>query len=59
MTLSNKIRKTFLKFDIVKFCPSITQEELNKALSLSKEFSRINQNDIDIINHACMNILSD
>ena len=57
--LPNKNNLNFLKFDICSFYPSISKNELVKALDFAKNYSKINQEDERIIFHSCISILSD
>ena len=46
-------------FHIKGFCPSITQDLLNKALDFASEYIYISKPDIGLINHARKSILFD
>ena len=49
--IKDKKKAKFIKFDIVEFYPSITQELLIKAIEFAKQFTNISKSDIDIIFH--------
>ena len=49
----------FVMFDIKDFCPSITQDLLNKALNFASEYIYISKCNIDVINHARKSLLFD
>ena len=58
-TITNKANKEFVKFDIVSFYPSIKFDNLEKALAFASKFINISSNEVKIIMHTCMSILSD
>ena len=55
--IPEKNNKCFINFDICEFYPSITQEQLEKALNFAKEFTDIDEEEQNIIVHACKSIL--
>ena len=57
--IENKKKLCFLKFDIDKFYPSISKNELTKALKFAEAYTSITPQDINIILHSCMSVLSD
>ena len=48
-----------MKFDIFNFYPFIKYDELEKALAVASKFINIISNEIKIIIHTCISILSD
>ena len=58
-TITNKANKKFVKFDIFNFYPFIKYDELEKALAVASKFINIISNEIKIIIHTCISILSD
>ena len=57
-SIDNKAKKTFIKFDIDSFYPSISKKTLLMALEFGRKFMTINQDDIDIVIHSCKTVLS-
>ena len=57
--IENKKKLCFLKFDIDKFYPSISKNELIGALKFAETYTNITPQDINIILHSCMSALSD
>ena len=58
-SLNNKDLMKFVMFDIKDFCPSITQDLLNKALNFASECIYISKSDIDVIHHERKSLLFD
>ena len=50
-TIPNKEKKSFFKFDIINFYPSITEELLTKALDWAQTLTSISQDDRSTIMH--------
>ena len=50
--IRNKISTKFIKFDIVDFYPSISEELLDKALTFAKTKTEISDHEMGIIKHA-------
>ena len=48
----NKQNASFISFDIVDFYPSITESLLHKAIRYTKQYTEIQDHEIDIIIHA-------
>ena len=48
----------FIKFDIIKFYPSITKNNLIKALEFTKKFYPIADKEMNLIIHSCKAILT-
>ena len=55
--IPDKPRSRFVKFDIVNFYPSITEELLDKALEFASQYHAISESDISIIKHARKSLL--
>merc|ERR1711872_212909 len=49
--LENKNRKTFLKFDIVSFYPSISEKLMSSAISRAKSITNISDSEVSVIMH--------
>ena len=49
--LENKNRKTFLKFDIVSFYPSISEKLMSSAISWAKSITNISDSEVSVIMH--------
>ena len=49
---------TFIKYDIKEFYPSITEDTLDKAIELAKEYIAISDEKIKIIKHCRKTVLS-
>ena len=56
-SLNDKIRHTFLSFDIIDFYPSISEDLLNKALSWATNLVTITDQQIKVIMHARKSLL--
>ena len=56
-SLNNKDLMKFVMFDVKDFCPSITQDLLNKALNFASECIYISKSDIDVIHHERKSLL--
>ena len=50
--LNSKENLTFLKFDIVSFYPSITEDLFSKAIDWAKNFTNFSNQDLEIIKNA-------
>ena len=57
--IKNKHNCKFLKYDIVEFYPSISENLLEKALTFAKTKCKITSEEIEIINHARKSFLFD
>ena len=55
--IPDKPRSRFVKFDIVNFYPSITEELLDKALEFASQYHTISESDKSIIKHARKSLL--
>ena len=55
--IPNKSRSSFIKFDIVDFYPSITEELLDKAVEFAKSVTEIDDSELRIIKHARKSLL--
>ena len=55
--IDSKSKSKFIKFDIVDFYPSISEELLLKALDFAKQYTDITDNEIEIIMHARKSLL--
>ena len=56
-SIPNKAKARFIKFDIVDFYPSITENLLNNALSYAQTLIRIDDDIIQLIKHARKSLL--
>ena len=56
-SIKNKRKSKFLKFDIVNFYPSISEDLLNKSLVFARSMVNISNEDISIIRHSCKSLL--
>ena len=54
---SNKTNAKFLKFDIVDFYPTISEELLSKAINFAKSHIDISEPDLEIIKHCRSSLL--
>ena len=50
--IEEKGKKTFVKFDIVEFYPSITEATFRKAIDYAKEFTDITNDEMEILLNA-------
>ena len=50
--LENKKKLTFLKLDVKAMYPSISEELVEKALEFAKEYTKITEEDVQIIKHS-------
>ena len=50
--LPQKDKSRFIKFDIVEFCPSISEELLNRSSSFARSITTISESVINIIHHS-------
>ena len=57
IALENKTDCIFIKFDIQKFCPSITEDILKTTLSFANKCQNIPEEDIRIIKHCSKSLL--
>ena len=57
-TIECKTNKCFITFDIEKFYPSIKREHLVKAIKFARIYTTITENDMKIIEHTCISILT-
>ena len=55
--VENKTRKSFIKFDVVEFYPSITKRLVLKAIEFAKQYDKIDKKEVDLILHSCDTIL--
>ena len=55
--LAGKQKRKFIKFDIVEFYPSISEELLNKSIDYAKSFTTIGENVINAIKLAHKSLL--
>ena len=55
--IKNKQKCKFLKFDIVDFYPSITEEILKKSLDFAQSLTELNESEIEIIQQARNSVL--
>lgn len=55
--ITNKNTKCFFVFDIQEFYPSIKYKQLLDAIQFAREFAEVNEDDVDIIIHACKTVL--
>ena len=55
--VSNKVKAKFIKFDIVDFYPSISQELLTKSITFAKSHVNIPDQNLDIIMHSKSSLL--
>ena len=53
----DKSRRTFIKFDVDNFYPSITAELFNKAIDFAKQHTNITEDDLNIIMQARKTLL--
>ena len=51
-SISDKDKKTFIKFDIVEFYPTITEKTFNKSLDYAKQFTTITPSEEKILKNA-------
>ena len=58
-SITNKKKSKFVKFDIVDFYPSISEELLDKAIQFAQQYTTISEEDIKIIKHARKSLLFD
>ena len=52
-----KFKYKFIKFDIVEFYPSISEELLDKAIKFSRQYIEVNEEEIKIVKHAAKSVL--
>ena len=57
--IKDKKRSTFVQFDIIEFCPSITKELLVRSLNHAREYTDITEEEIEIILASKKSVLSD
>ena len=57
--IPNKSNSKFIKFDIVDFYPSISEDLLGKALKFAKKFVDISDSDMEIIMNSRKSLLFD
>ena len=57
--LPQKDKSRFVKFDIVEFYPSISEELLNRSISFARSITIISDSVINIINHSRKSLLFD
>ena len=55
--IEEKTRHYFISFDIIDFCPSISENLLDQALSWASNLASISNEDISIIKHARKSLL--
>lgn len=55
--LQNKENMSFIKFDIVSFYPSISEELFNNAINWAKQFYKFNKLEMEIIQNARKSVL--
>ena len=55
--IPGKTRSSFIKFDIVDFYPSITEQLLDRALDYAKSVTEVKECDLQIIKHARKSLL--
>ena len=53
----NRGKFKLMKFDVVEFYPSITEELLNKALKFAEKYVNITAEEINIIHNSCKSVL--
>ena len=58
-SLKHKHLMKFVMFDIKGFYPSITQDQMNKALNFASQYIYISKPDIDVIHHARKSLFFD
>ena len=56
-SLPQNDKPRFIKFDIVKFYPSILEELLNRSISFVRSITTIRDSVINIINHSIKSLL--
>ena len=56
-SIADKPRKTFFKFDIVSFYPSITEKLLRTAITRASEFTAVTAREVNIIMHCRKTLL--
>ena len=56
-SIEHKSKCKFIKFDVVNFYPSISENLLNKSLTFAKSLVKISDRDINIIRHSCQSLL--
>ena len=56
-TILNKYNCKFIKFDIIEFYPSITENLLKKSINFAKEYVNIDDDTINIIMHCRKSVL--
>ena len=57
MSELEKYKYKFIKFDIVEFYPSISEELLDKAIKFSRQYIDVNEEEIKIVKHAAKSVL--
>ena len=57
--IADNTNARLIKFDIVDFYPSISEELLNKALAFAKTHVAISDDDLQVINHTKSSLLFD
>ena len=57
--IPNKNKARFIKFDIVEFYPSISENLLDNAINYARTITTITKNTVDIIKHARESLLFD
>ena len=55
--INDKPNCTFVQFDIEEFYPSISKDLVLKSIEYCKQFTTVNQKDIDILMHARKSLL--
>ena len=55
--IPSKTRTSFIKFDIVDFYPSITEQLLDRAIDYAKSVTDVTESEIQIIKHARRSLL--
>ncbi len=55
--IEEKSKCKFIKFDVVNFYPSISEDLLNKSLVFAKSLVNVTDRDISIIRHSCQSLL--
>ena len=56
-SINEKRKCKFIKFDVVNFYPSITEELLLRSLMFAKSLTKISDQEIHIIQHSCKSLL--
>ena len=56
-SIKDKNKCKFIKFDVVKFYPSISEDLLNKSLTFAKTLVKITDREARIIHHSCQSLL--